>query len=97
MLLRYTAILATLKIWISGFDLTVKMLKKQVVDEFGFASLSLNEEDFLDPDNVIQLGYAPNRIDLLTDFPGVDFSECFEKEKWKILTELQSISLTKKA
>jgi len=31
------------------------------LDEFGFESLGLTEEDFATPDMVIQLGYEPNR------------------------------------
>ena len=45
--------------------------------DFGFASIDLTTEDFLEEENVIQLGYPPNRIDLLTSIDGVRFSECF--------------------
>jgi hypothetical protein len=37
----------------------------------------LKDEDFLTPGNVIQLGYAPNRIDILTQATCVDFEECY--------------------
>ena len=47
------------------------------LNEFGFSSLSLKSDDFLDPKNVVQLGNPPNRIDLLCDLDGVDFEECF--------------------
>ena len=43
--------------------------------EFGFESLGLQEDDFLEPETIIQLGYAPNRIDLIMGVPGVDFEE----------------------
>ena len=36
-----------------------------VLGEFGFASLGLTEKDFLVPGSIIQLGYPPNRIDLV--------------------------------
>ena len=45
--------------------------------QFGFASLELVAEDFLEPDRIIQLGYPPARIDLLTSVPGVDFAACY--------------------
>jgi hypothetical protein len=48
-----------------------------VLDEFGFASLGLRAEDFLDPDVVIQLGYEPNRIDFLTKLTGVEFAAVY--------------------
>lgn len=52
-----------------------RMMK--VLDEFGFASLDITAQDFLKPDFIIQLGYPPHRIDLLTTIPGVEFQECF--------------------
>ena len=45
--------------------------------DFGFGSLDLKTEDFLNPDQVVQLGYPPNRIDLLTRIKGVDFERCY--------------------
>ena len=46
--------------------------------EFGFGSLGLKSEDLQIPAQVIQLGYPPSRIDLLTDIDGVSFAECWE-------------------
>ena len=50
----------------------------QALQQFGFGSLELTLEDFLAPDQVIQLGYPPNRIDLITTPDGVDFVTCFD-------------------
>lgn len=36
------------------------------LNDFGFASAGCKPDDFTVPDNVIQLGFAPNRIDILT-------------------------------
>jgi hypothetical protein len=44
---------------------------------FGFGSLELSAEDFTADDRVIQLGRAPNRVDLLTRLYGVEFSEAW--------------------
>jgi hypothetical protein len=49
----------------------------QALDEFGFGSLGLTTDDFLVPDQIIQLGYPPVRIDLITTLPGVDFADCY--------------------
>ena len=49
-----------------------------VVKEFGFAEVSLSAEDFMRPDIVVQLGYPPNRIDLLTSISGVAFEEAWD-------------------
>jgi len=40
----------------------------------GFDGLGLSAEDFETPEQVVQLGYPPFRIDLLTDIDGVDFA-----------------------
>ncbi|MCB0083005.1 MAG: hypothetical protein KDE47_18825 [Caldilineaceae bacterium] len=53
---------------------------EKVIDairQFGFGTLDLQAEDFLVIDQIIQLGYPPNRIDLLTTLPGVDFEDCY--------------------
>ncbi|BAS55820.1 hypothetical protein NIES2135_48890 [Leptolyngbya boryana NIES-2135] len=49
----------------------------QALQQFGFGSLNLTVEDFLTSDQVIQLGYPPNRIDMITTPDGVDFATCF--------------------
>ena len=49
----------------------------KALDQFGFGSLDLKESDFVIPDQIIQLGYPPRRIDILTTLPGVEFSECY--------------------
>ena len=49
----------------------------EALNAFGFGSLHLRAEDFLVPDQIIQLGYPPNRIDLLVSLLGVDFETCY--------------------
>jgi hypothetical protein len=48
------------------------------LEEFGFKSLGLGERDLIQKGKVIQLGYEPVRIDLITSIKGCDF-----KEAWK--------------
>lgn len=45
------------------------------LDEFGFGSLSLTKEDFMEPKQIIQLGVAPCRIDIITSISGVTWEE----------------------
>ena len=45
------------------------------LDAFGFASLGLKATDFENPDQVIQLGVSPVRIDLITSITGVSWDE----------------------
>ena len=49
-----------------------------VLRDFGFGALGISQQDFLAADRVIQLGMAPNRIDLLTSLTGVDFDEAWK-------------------
>jgi hypothetical protein len=49
------------------------------LEDFGFASLGLVPADFAVPGRVVQLGYPPVRIDLLTSIDGVEFEDCFER------------------
>jgi len=70
---RYTK---DLDIWIElNPDNAAKLIK--ALDQFGFSSLGLRVEDFLEADQIVQLGYPPNRIDLITSMPGVDFEGCY--------------------
>ena len=73
---RYTK---DLDFWIWKNEKNANNLIKTLRD-FGFDSPDLKAEDFLRPGYVIQLGYPPNRIDLLTDIDGVDFESCFESK-----------------
>ncbi len=45
------------------------------LDDFGFGSLGLTVADFSDPDQVVQLGVAPLRVDILTSITGVSWEE----------------------
>ncbi|MDP6038305.1 MAG: hypothetical protein QGG64_07135 [Candidatus Latescibacteria bacterium] len=50
------------------------------LSEFGFGNLELTATDFTTLDNVIQLGYPPVRIDLVTSITGVSWEDV-EKNK----------------
>jgi hypothetical protein len=52
----------------------------QVLKDFGFQELEITNEDLTNPDRIIQLGYPPLRIDLLTDIDGVNFSTAWENK-----------------
>ncbi|HEY0456839.1 MAG TPA: hypothetical protein VGE41_10725 [Verrucomicrobiae bacterium] len=51
---------------------------EQVIQEFGFSSTGLGKQDFLQPGQVIQLGFPPHRIDLLSAIEAVSFDEAWE-------------------
>ena len=48
------------------------------LDQFGFASVDLKEEDFLVDQAVIQLGLPPARIDLMVAVSGVEFESAYK-------------------
>ena len=48
------------------------------VDEFGFGSLNLAVKDFSTLGNIIQLGYEPVRIDIITSIKGLDFDDIWK-------------------
>lgn len=49
------------------------------LDEFGFGSLDLTAEDLAQEGNIIQLGYEPVRIDIMTSIRGMDFSDIWRE------------------
>ena len=63
----------------------------QALLEFGFGSVDISLEDLTEPDNVIQLGYPPNRIDILTSVTGLEFENCW-KEKVEVVFENEKIN-----
>jgi hypothetical protein len=47
------------------------------LSDFGFGSVGLDVSDFSTPGKIVQLGVAPNRVDLLTTIDGVTFDEAW--------------------
>lgn len=47
----------------------------RALEEFGFASLGLSAEDFERPDQIVQLGVSPVRVDIMTSISGVAWDE----------------------
>jgi hypothetical protein len=47
------------------------------LDAFGFANVGISVSDFLREDSVVQLGYPPYRIDILTSIDGLEFAEAW--------------------
>ena len=55
---------------------------RRIVDAlnaFGFGQLALADDDFNRPDSIVQLGYPPYRIDIITTIDGVEFDEAWER------------------
>jgi hypothetical protein len=50
----------------------------RALSQFGFGSLDISRSDLTLAGKVIQLGYEPNRIDLMTSVTGVSFDDAWE-------------------
>lgn len=60
------------------------------LEKFGFGALDLKADDFLESDQIIQLGYPPNRIDILTTLTNLSFENCY---KSSVKIEIQGIQI----
>lgn len=74
---RYTG---DLDIWLLPDEKNAAKVLKAIID-FDFGSLNIKETDLAKENSVIQLGYPPLRIDLLTSIDGVHFHECYPNRK----------------
>jgi len=59
-----------------------------LLNQFGFVDSGFKESDFTEPEQMIQLGRLPNRIDLLTSIGGVKTDEAFAS---RVAAELDGI------
>ena len=57
----------------------------EVLKEFGFALKGLSNKDFEFENMVVQLGYPPLRIDLMSSIDGVTFEEAYKDKSLKKL------------
>ena len=82
---RYTK---DLDVWIDATDNNAKLLLN-ALDSFGFASLGLKISDFTMSNQVIQLGYPPNRIDIITSADGLDFEKAYANRNTVLLDDME--------
>ena len=47
------------------------------LNDFGLGGLDLQASDFVEPNAVVQLGFEPQRIDILTSITGLTFDEAY--------------------
>ena len=83
---RYTG---DLDFWI-GTDPSNAQRVLHALEEFGFGALGIGLDDLTAPGRVIQLGYPPRRIDLLTSIDGVDFVASYAR---RMLVPLDGLNL----
>ncbi len=83
---RYTK---DIDVWIERTEENASRMV-QAINDFGFGSLGLEQADFLVEDQIIQLGYAPSRIDIITDLPGVEFSDSYDA---RVLVDVEGVTV----
>lgn len=66
-----------------------------VIEAFGFGQIGIKRDDFLQVDHVVQLGRAPNRIDLLTGISGVTFDEAWQSREHGNLSNLAVVFIAR--
>jgi len=97
---RYTK---DLDVWVECSQENALALLK-ALENFGMGSLGLTADDFLVPDQVVQLGYPPNRIDILMGASGIEFGDCYPHREIVVLDgvevnfiDLENLKKNKKA
>lgn len=70
---RYTK---ALDLWINPSPANAEKVLT-ALKQFGFGSLEITINDLTTPEQTIQLGYPPIRIDLIASIDGVIFEECY--------------------
>jgi hypothetical protein len=66
-----------LDVWVDPAPANAARVRK-ALSAFGAPLLGMAEADFRNPERVLQIGVAPNRIDVLMGISGVEFGEAWE-------------------
>lgn len=66
-----------LDIWINRTESNSKRIFA-AIKEFWSGKIDLAAEDFMNKDLILQIGYKPVRIDILTSLEGLDFDDAFK-------------------
>lgn len=69
-----------LDIWVNNTRRNAGKLHK-ALGKFGFGNININKNDFTKKDLVLQLGYRPVRIDILTSIENLKFTDAFRNKE----------------
>ena len=67
----------------------------EVIQAFGFGQAGIERDDFLRVDHVVQLGRAPNRIDILTGISGVAFDEAWASREQGTISDVAVLVISR--
>ncbi len=83
------ALTGDMDVWVAMNPLNAAKLVK-VLKAFGFSESSARSDLFLSENAVTQIGFWPNRIDVLTSISGLKFAPCFAR---RIVGEIDGIAM----
>ncbi len=67
-----------LDVWIASAPANAERVVR-VLSDFGFDGPELSPALFLQPDQIIRMGFEPLRIEVMTTISGVKFEECYRE------------------
>ena len=80
-----------LDVWIAISPANAERIVK-VLSDFGFAVPELSTALFLQPDQIVRMGFEPVRIEVMTSISGVQFDECY-RERLETTLDDEPVSL----
>ena len=84
----YPRLTGDLDVWIKpSLENARKVI--DVLRKFGLGTVDLNEKDFSTEYKIIQLGYPPVRIDIVTTVDGLTFGECFAAKNETMIDDIK--------
>lgn len=63
----------------------------KVLHEFGFSEGQVQPQLFLQTDQVIRMGIAPVKIEIITSASGIDFNECYQR---RIIAHVDELTIS---
>lgn len=74
----YPRTTADMNVWVAiGTEKAEKLVT--VFNKFGIHSDEVDPSLFMNPGNIVRMGMAPIRIEVLNDIDGVEFHDCFAR------------------
>jgi phage replication-related protein YjqB (UPF0714/DUF867 family) len=65
-------------VWVATDPTNVDRLIAALI-KFGFAPQSISREIFAGEQTIFRMGFPPNRLEIFTQIPGVNFTECYAR------------------
>lgn len=88
----YVRATGDMDIWIRNSEENAERVILALAD-FGFSFPNLTASDLQQDDLILQLGYPPYRIDIITSPSGVDFDACYPKRETMQIDDHLSVNV----